>query len=284
MKKKIVLLLFVLTSQCLYARDVVYQFSDSVKVVRFLRDAQLQPRQTNFAIFFARKFIGVPYVAHTLENPDEEKLIINLRQMDCTTLVENVTALTLCALRHEYSFRAFCTNLASIRYRNGYMQDYTSRLHYFSEWIDDNSKRDIVTEIQSPNPPFAASKVLKLNYISNHPSSYEALQHHTEYIPRIREAEQRLTGKEYRYIPKSLVGESSQKSSCIDDGDILAIVTNKDGLDVAHVGIAVWNSDGLHMINASSVQHKVVEDSVLLVQYLKRKPTDIGIRVVRIMK
>lgn len=39
-----------------------------------------------------RMFIGTPYVAATLERGDEEQLIINREEVDCTTFVEYVLA------------------------------------------------------------------------------------------------------------------------------------------------------------------------------------------------
>ena len=93
-----------------YAREeggVCYQQSDSLTICRLLDEAHGLPRTTNFPLFFARKFLGVPYVAHTLEVNDSEQLVVNTRQLDCTTLVETVTALTLClsecALCHALS-------------------------------------------------------------------------------------------------------------------------------------------------------------------------------------
>src|SRR5512142_59189 len=41
-------------------------------------------------------FIGTPYVAHTLEVPGPEHLVVNLQGLDCTTFVENVLALSRC--------------------------------------------------------------------------------------------------------------------------------------------------------------------------------------------
>ena len=76
---------------------VTYQKKDSVTVCRLLAASRQLPRGTNLQLFFARKFLGLPYVAHTLEINDDERLVVNTRQLDCTTLVENVTALTLCA-------------------------------------------------------------------------------------------------------------------------------------------------------------------------------------------
>ena len=68
----------------------------------------------------------------------------------------------------------------------------------------------------------------------------------------------------------------------IKDGDIIAIVTKKKGLDYSHLGFAVWGEDGkLRLLNASSVHKKVVEEPMTLYQYLKRNPTSVGIRVFR---
>ena len=42
-----------------------------------------------------KTFTGAPYVAKTLEINQEEVLIVNLREFDCTTYVENVLAFSL---------------------------------------------------------------------------------------------------------------------------------------------------------------------------------------------
>ena len=139
---------------------VTYQKQDSITVCRLLAASRQLPRGTNLQLFFARKFLGLPYVAHTLEINDDERLVVNTRQLDCTTLVENVTALTLCAQRGQYTWRDYLRTLTAMRYRNGKITDYTSRIHYFTEWITANTKEGIVTEIQSPNPPFVAQSAV----------------------------------------------------------------------------------------------------------------------------
>ena len=98
---------------------VVAQNQDSLMVTAALTEARSLPRTTNFPLHFARLFIGRPYVAHTLEVNDEEQLVTNTRQLDCTTLVENVTALTLCVYRNLYTWRDFLNALVEIRYLCG---------------------------------------------------------------------------------------------------------------------------------------------------------------------
>jgi hypothetical protein len=68
----------------------------------------------------------------------------------------------------------------------------------------------------------------------------------------------------------------------VKDGDILAITCNKKGLDIAHLGFAVWRKDGLHLLNASMLHKKVVEESMTLWQYMQKHKTFTGIRVIRI--
>ena len=108
--KRYLFLLITLLPLLGYAQEeggVCYQQSDSLTICRLLDEAHSLPRTTNFPLFFARKFLGVPYVAYTLEVNDDERLVVNTRQLDCTTLVETVTALTLCAYRHLFTWRDY---------------------------------------------------------------------------------------------------------------------------------------------------------------------------------
>ena len=65
------------------------------------------------------------------------------------------------------------------------------------------------------------------------------------------------------------------------DGDIIAITCQKPGLDIAHLGFAVWQKDGLHLLNASQIHKRVVEEPMTLRQYLEKHPSHTGIRIVR---
>ena len=253
-----------------------------IAIEAFLRDAKQQPAKTNFPLYFARKFLDVPYVAHTLEVNDDEQLVINVEELDCTTLVETVTALTLCAYRKEFTYAAYQNALRNMRYRDGVINGYPSRIHYFTDWIMSNQQAGIVSEIQQPNPPFTAVQTVKVSYMSEHPQSYKAMKAHPEYVSEIRQMEQRLTGQKFRFIPKSEVKNTEAMRSAVHDGDIIAITCNKPGLDIAHLGFAVWHKDGLHLLNASQLHKKVVEEPMTLYQYLQKHPSHTGIRIIRI--
>ena len=267
------------------AQDYHALEADSLCVVRLLDEARRQPLTTNYPLFFARQFLGRPYVAHTLEVLDgDERLVVNTRQLDCTTLVENVTALTLCAYRHLYTFRDFLHALMQLRYRGGRLNGYPSRLHYFSDWILDNERQGVVQEIQAPCPPFTAVQKLAIGYMSQHPQAYKTLRQHPDFVAEIRQQEDSLTGLEFRYIPKTEVSDVQTVKEAVRDGDIIAITCSKPGLDIAHLGFAVWHADGLHLLNASQLHRKVVDEPMTLGQYLSKHPSHTGIRIARINK
>ena len=252
--------------------------TDSVFIERALRQA---PNGAG-TLHFARLFMGRPYIAHTLEVNDDEQLVVNTRELDCTTLVENVVALTLCHEQNRSSYTDFCEVLQQIRYRGGIINGYPSRLHYFTDWIRDNSKKGIVSEIQMNKAPCTSVQTVRVNYMSQHPQSYKALKARPKYVPVVAEQEKELTGRQFRYIPKSEIRNTQLLRSVIHDGDILAITKSKAGLDIAHLGFAVWRKDGLHLLNASQIHHKVVEESMTFRKYLSKHPAHTGVRVIRL--
>ena len=236
---------------------------------------------SSLIIALAREIKGVPYVAKTLENDSIENLVINTRQLDCTTYVENVLALYLCIKNQKLTFSDYCSFLKNIRYVGGKVS-YPTRQHYFTEWIDENTKDGYVEEIQSPNPPFTAKQLLKINFMSTHTQFYPMLKNNPELVKPIAKMESRLSGNIYRFIPKASIANTQLFRSTIHDGDIIAIVTSKGGLDTSHIGIAVWHKDGLHMLNASQIHKKVVEEPMTLYQYMQKHPSQTGIRIVRV--
>ena len=63
---------FLVTIAAATKRTPRYQQADSLRVVQLLTEARQQPRTTCWPLYFGRQLIGLPYVAHTLEdNPGE---------------------------------------------------------------------------------------------------------------------------------------------------------------------------------------------------------------------
>lgn len=262
------------------AQSIVYTKADSIKVMQLLSNAPRKASANEYMIHFGKALQGVPYVGKTLENNTKEKLVVNLRELDCTTFTENVLALSLCMRDGKKSFKAFTDYLRRIRYNKGYVS-YPSRLHYFTSWIDANSKQDFVAEVVAAQAPFTATKTLNVNFMSQHCDLYPALVRDKAMVDSIRIAEKTLTGKSFRYIPKSALNQHSLLKKYIQTGDIIVIITNKEGLDTSHIGIASWHSDGtLHLLNASQIYKKVIDEPMTLYRYMQKHPSQIGIRVV----
>lgn len=284
-------ILFLLSASVAFAqgikRNVEYTREDSALIVKLLTEAPKARGTEHPMLYFGTRFIGVPYVAHTLEGGDSEHLIVNLHELDCTTFVETVAALTLCDAHNQRTFADYCRWLTQIRYRQGQLTDYTSRLHYFTWWGEDNEQMGFVTSV-TPTPEtssvFTATQTLNINYMSTHAQSYRQLKNHPEFIPVIRSQEQASRGKSYPFIPKSKVGlpQSSALGKAVHDGDIISMLTSKPGLDTSHIGIAVWQNGRLHLLNASSLYKRVVLDTTTFYDYQQKQSSQTGIRVYRV--
>lgn len=273
-------ILFVLCGLCMVVK--AYEATDSVRVEQLLASSGLLREGENKVMFFAQKFVGTPYVASTLDRDTVECLVVNTRELDCTTFVENVVALTLCSEKRLVEFHDFVDMLRKVRYRKGKV-DYCSRLHYFTDWIEDNEQMGFVRKIQSDKAPFTAVQRLNINYMSLHTSAYKMLTAHPEWLPGIKAMEDNLTGRSYRYIPKNGIINSKLLRQTIKDGDIIAILTNKKGLDTSHIGFAAWKADGLHLLNASQIHKKVILEPMLFRTYMQKHPSQIGIRICRVV-
>jgi hypothetical protein len=269
-------------------KDVEYTKEDSALVVRLLTEAKTKRGKENRMMYFGKKFLGLPYVGSTLENGNKEHLIINLHGLDCTTFVETVLALSLCDLQDARTFKDYCQNLSKIRYRDGKMTDYTSRLHYFTWWGDDNVKLGLVKEIGKLDPqdfPFDAVQTVHIDYMSKHPNLYKQLKNHPEFVPVIKRYEEETNGKQYAYIAKEdLKFHQSTPLGQIRDGDIVAMLTDQDGLDTRHIAIAFWKDGSLHLMHASSLYKKVLMSKETFYEYEKKQPKHTGIRVWRMVE
>lgn len=266
-----------------YQVDATYSQSDISRINSLLREAsQLKEKPKSWMLWFGKKFIGVPYVGGTLDRAEEEKLVINTSELDCTTFVEIVTALTRCMSGNgKRDFSDFCRQLQHVRYINGEIA-YEKRQHYFTVWISDNAEEGIVTDIQN-NPPFTKVQHVSVNWMTTHQQSYKMLKNNAKRLQGIKALEEQISGKSYRYIPKEQIVDSRLFRNAIHNGDILVMITNKKGLDTTHIGIASWHQDGLHMLNASSIHKKVIDEPMLLRTYMMKHPSQIGIRVCRVV-
>lgn len=258
-------------------QGVVCAATDAAEVQRLLADKSLKT-----PLDFARKFLGRPYVAATLEVADPEQVVVNLQGLDCATLVETSQALAMTRREGKTDVASYTRNLEKIRYFDGKNRGYTSRLHYLSFWMADLTKRKVAKEVLLPQT-LTQPLEIRLNYMSTHADAYPFLINHPERVREIAQLERKYSGKVGRFLPKSNAGLSRQQLGAIHDGDIITVVTQKAGLDYSHQGIAFWGNDGkLHMLHASSERKRVIADERTLEDYLKRISHARGIRVFRI--
>lgn len=281
MKQLFLIILALFFTYQVNAQSIIYEKEDSIKVIELLSNAPAKGTTNDYMSYFGNKLKDIPYVAKTLEITKKENLIINLRELDCTTFTENILALSLCMKSGKRTFLDFANYIRQIRYQDGKIA-YATRNHYFTTWIDENTNNGFVKEQTATVAPFTALQTVKINYMSAHSQYYPALVKDTSLIKDIRNTENKTTGRRFRYIAKQNLAKYTMLRKYIKNGDIIAILTKKAGLDTSHIGIASWHNDGtLHLLNASQIHKKVVDEPMTLFRYMQKHPSQIGIRVVR---
>lgn len=220
-------------------------------------------------------FLETPYVVASLENGLDEKLVINLRELDCTTFVENCLALARAVKLGKTDFESFVAELEKIRYRDGIRSQYPSRLHYFSEWIHNNHKKGLISETPNLNGEKSGKTI---NYMSTHQAQYPVLKEHPELIPSIAEQEKELTTAGFMFFPKENL---SDLFKYLQHGDIIALTSSIEGVDINHVGIAIKKNDGFYLLHAPLSGKKVLISDGQLSDFLKPASKNNGIIIAR---
>ena len=222
-----------------------------------------------------KTFLGTAYVAKTLEIGETESIVVNLHGLDCTTYVENVLAFSHMIKTTSTDLKSFVRLLERIRYKDGKLQGYASRLHYFSEWIANNERKGLVRDITSELGGEEISK--RIDFMSTHRELYPFLSEE-ENFKKIRASEQYLNGQPICILPQQKIAASEQ---LIRTGDIIALTTSIKGLDITHTGIATREKDGrIHLLHASS-SGQVEVSKLPLTDYLKKIKSNTGIMVAR---
>ena len=276
MKQSILLSVFLCCFCSVFANG-----QDSIKVIKWLKEASALSKDSCRTLHFAKQMLGVPYVAGTLDGNEEEQLVVRTEALDCTTFVETVLALFVADKREERDFEGFKKALMQVRYRDGNLNGYASRLHYFSDWIRNNEQMGFVKECTSETA-CAQPKELWLDFMTTHVKSYQPMMKKPSLLAEIASVEKKWQGVQVSYIPKEMLNLSPEKLK-IKNGDILAITTDIKGLDVVHVGFSFWIGEKLHLLHASSVAKKVIEDSQSLYEYSKNKKAHTGVRVISVV-
>lgn len=226
-------------------------------------------------VSIGKTFLGTPYVEKTLEIGETETLVINLRGLDCTTFVENVLAFSILMKNEKDTFEDFIKALKTVRYRDGILNGYSSRLHYFTEWIRNNSKKGLVQEITADLGGVEITK--PINFMGTHRNLYPFLSDDANY-KKILEVESALAKESLCVLPQDAIEKVEGK---LKNGDIIALATSIKGLDVTHTGLAMRMPNGrIHLLHAS-ISGEVTITEEPLVDYLKKVKSNIGVVVAR---
>lgn len=223
-----------------------------------------------------RFFLGKPYKSGTLNASHKEMPVINLRELDCVTFVENVLALALLENYEAISVRDFVNNIVKLRYREGRITDYTSRLHYSTDWLYEMERLRYLHDVTktlggtrySPN----------VGFMSKHPKKYPPLAADRHLVTKMRNIETSINKRTYYYLPKAKLKTAASQ---IHTGDIVLITTNIQGLDTSHLGIAVKKGRKTYLMHASSTAGKVVITTVPLEVYMADISSQTGVIIAR---
>ncbi len=163
-----------------------------------------------------------------------------------------------------------------MRYRNGERSGYTSRLHYFSEWIRDGASRGLVTDLgQSLG---GVNDERPLRFMTEHRASYPALVN-DDVFAEIGSMERRLDGAPRWIVPPDRLEKAVDQ---IQTGDVLAFATSIAGLDVTHSAMAWRDRNGTLRVLHAPLSGGVVEVTrSTLIEYVAAIKRCTGVMVAR---
>ena len=228
---------------------------------------------------------GTPYEAYTLEAylkaggkpTSREPLTLSLTRFDCVTLVESCLAIARVARTPVLpTWERFGREVERMRYRGGTRGDYTSRNHYFSEWISDGERRGLVRDLGAELGGVEDRRPLR--FMTEHRASYPALADDSVFRA-IGEMERRLDGHPRHVVPTARIADVADR---IQTGDVLAFATSIPGLDVSHSAMAYRDGAGVLRVLHAPLSGGVVEvTKTTLPEYVARIKRATGVLVAR---
>ena len=242
-------------------------------------DASLKELPLNEVIAEVGKtFMGTPYVAGTLDqNPAGESVVVSITGLDCVTFVENCLIFSRLIKEGKTNFDDYMKELEKIRYRDGVNNGYSSRLHYFTDWIYDNEQKGIVKDITKEAGGIEYPKTI--NFMTTHRGSYNQMSNDEDNYSKIGDVENSINSREHFYIPKDQIADHYEN---MQTGDIVGITSALEGLDIAHTGFVYKDGGKTYLMHASLKNKQVEISSVELMDYLMSNPKQTGIVIARV--
>lgn len=224
-----------------------------------------------------KSFLETPYEAFTLEKGDKEKVVVHLTGLDCYTFFETTLALARVVKKGKTDFNSYLNEIENLRYRDGKLAGYASRLHYAIDWLYDNELRGNVKDITKDIGGVVLNK--KVGFMSAHPDSYKRMKGKPGVIEQIKKIENEINSRVHYYIPQDEIDKAEDK---IRNGDIIFCTTKWDGLIVGHTGMAVKLDDGrIHFMHAPLAGKLVQISEQPLGDYVRAVEKHTGIIVIR---
>jgi hypothetical protein len=204
-----------------------------------------------------RALIGTPYLGGTLDISPEigEVLRPNLAGLDCVTFAEQAWAIAVATEPQGISQTRFLDELTQIRYRGGRNFGYASRLHYFSDWMNDHVAQGRAIDVVKGSPdaiPFAR----QVGFMTRNADKYPALAR-PGMLDSMKEVESRLNATPRWWWAKPMTSDAAQR---LESGDIVGFADVRAGLDCAHVGIIWREGETVRVLHASSLAKRVILD------------------------
>ncbi len=198
---------------------------------------------------------GTPYVAFTLElSKDQEVCAVNLTGLDCVTFFEDTLDFSRMLKKGGRTPADLMKEVTFTRYRDGKLGDFTSRLHYTTDWFYDNQKKGVVKLIDD-DLPGAEVFTQKVGFMSENPRNYRQLKAHAEMVPTIARFEDQINARQMKYVP---LAKLKGAEPMLQTGDIVGITTTEKGIDIAHTGLVFVDESGKrHFMDASSSRSKM---------------------------
>ena len=261
-------------------RVFIASFNDEKEALRLLTKTTSLPKNRRI-LFISKYFKGRKYHPATKKRikkqrskPKTKKEATNVRPqpietlstsftyLDCMTYVEHVLAL---AATERADYVAFLRRLVDVMCdAKGQPLMNHHRSHFTSHWADVNETKGYLVSVARGHKAAKTRKVT-LNKVGENRTFY------IEDRFMISKKEQTI-----HYFPKEaiLAGQADLKS-----GDIIAMVCDKEGLDVLHMAFYVEEGNKKFMRHASYSDNKVMDQD--LTDYLTKKGYVKGLMVLR---
>lgn len=214
----------------------------------------------------AQELSGTPCEAGLLDVYPETLRII-LDRTDKLQFIESCVALALTAGNMSITdggngsacrYDLLSDNIRCLRYRDGVVSRFSDRLFYFSEWAGQANENGLLEEYTSQ---FGHEYRQSFSYLSDHLSFLPNVSNDPGCKDDVLKAERCLEDNNpYYIIPAEEMNEAIY--NYLQNGDIVAVVSDRKGEDVSRVGIVCRQDPSPQLVYASNKAKKVIAEDL----------------------